>query len=46
MKKIEKFGVRKYDPYDNDEIVDRFLDVADKLNELIDRVNQLSKEEK
>lgn len=41
MKKIEKFGIRAFDVYNNDDLVDRMIEMNDKINEIIEFVNKL-----
>ena len=39
MKKIEKLGIKATDYPTEDWVIDRFMDVADKVNEIIDILN-------
>lgn len=44
MKKLKKLEIYVFDPYNSDDMLDRLLEVKDKLNELIEVVNQMNKE--
>ena len=46
MKKIEKIDIKAIDYPDFDYVIDRLIDLSEKLNEVVDTVNFLITEEK
>lgn len=40
MKIPEKIGIRAFDVYNNDDLVDHMIDICDKINEIISYLSE------